>query len=40
MESFIIQTVAPALLQYLAELSISFVAEAALEVYQAKARKS
>jgi len=39
METFIIQTVAPALLQYVAEFSISFVAEAALEVYQAKARE-
>jgi len=39
MEIFIVQTVAPALLQYVAEFSISFVAEAALEVYQAKARE-
>ncbi len=39
METFIVQTVAPALLQYVVELSISFVSEAALAVYQAKAQE-
>jgi len=39
METFIIQTVAPALLQYVVELSISFVSEAALAVYQAEAQE-